>query len=266
MSENARPVVIAIANQKGGVGKTTTAVNLGAELGALGVRTLLVDLDPQANATAGLGLSGGDKPTVYDVILDETRLPDIILETSQPGFYLAPSGPDLAGAEVELVPAMAREHRLQRALETLDEGYDVVIVDCPPSLGLLTINALTAAEEVLVPVQCEYLALEGLGQLTRTLDAVRRNLNPRLHLGGIVLTMYDSRTNLCQQVAAEVRSHFDETFATAIPRSVRISEAPSHGLPIGQYAPGSPAAKSYAALAAEAVKTFLPQRATGVGA
>jgi chromosome partitioning protein len=255
-----QPVVIAIANQKGGVGKTTTAINLGAELAVLGIKALLIDLDPQANATAGLGLSGRDGPTIYDVILDDGPLADVVIGTAQPGFDLAPSGPDLAGAEVELVPAMAREQRLRRALIGL-AGYEVVIVDCPPSLGLLTVNALTAAQEVLVPVQCEYLALEGLGQLTRTLEAVRRNLNPDLHLGGLLLTMYDSRTNLSQQVVAEVRGHFPQTFETMIPRSVRISEAPSHGLPIGLYAPGSLAAKAYAAFAQELLAAFLPQHA-----
>jgi chromosome partitioning protein len=256
-SAAASQVVFAIANQKGGVGKTTTAINLGAELAARGVSTLLVDLDPQANATAGLGLSDPNRQTIYDVILDEAPLPNVIIETAQKGLALAPSGPDLAGAEVELVPAMAREQRLKRALEAGAGDYEAIIVDCPPSLGLLTLNALTAADEVLVPVQCEYLALEGLGQLTRTLDAVRRNLNPGLHLGGLLLTMYDSRTNLCQQVAEEVRSHFPSTFKTVIPRSVRVSEAPSHGLPIGLYAAGSPAAKAYAALAAEVAGTFL---------
>ena len=254
-------VILAIANQKGGVGKTTTAINLGAELATKGVRVLLVDLDPQANATAGLGLRGGDNPTVYDVVIDQAPIADVIIPTLQSGLDLAPSGPDLAGAEVELVPAMAREQRLKSALAAIDGRYDCVLVDCAPSLGLLTLNALTAADAVLVPVQCEYLALEGLGQLTLTLEAVRRALNPSLKLGGLLLTMYDARTKLCQDVAAEVRSHFSQTFRTVIPRSVRVSEAPSHGLPIGQYAASSPAAKAYAAFAVEVIDAFLPDAA-----
>ena len=254
------PLIFAVANQKGGVGKTTTAINLGAALAVHGIATLIIDLDPQANATAALGLSRRSERTVYDVLLDDAPLAEATIETAQPGLVLAPSGPDLAGAEVELVPAMAREQRLLRAIDGAPAGYEVVIVDCPPSLGLLTLNALTAAHEVLVPVQCEYLALEGLSQLTQTLEAVGRALNPRLHLGGLLLTMYDPRTNLSQQVAAEVRSHFPQTFETVIPRSVRLSEAPSHGLPIGLYAPGSPAHKAYAALAGEVIQTFLPAR------
>jgi chromosome partitioning protein len=250
-------VVFALANQKGGVGKTTTAINLGAELAVLGHRCLLVDLDPQANATAGLGRGDQSATSVYDVIIGEAALSDIIVDTPQPGLMLAPSSPDLAGAEVELVPLMARELRLQRALEPVVGRFDAIIVDCPPSLGLLTINALTAADEVLVPVQCEYLALEGLGQLVSSLEAVRLNLNPQLHLGGLLLTMYDSRANLAKQVVEEVRSHFDNTFRTLIPRSVRVSEAPSHGLPIGLYAAGSPAAKAYSALAGEVADAFL---------
>jgi chromosome partitioning protein len=220
----------------------------------------LVDLDPQANATAGLGRSRGDGATVYEVLIEDLPLAEVIVPTVQPGLDLAPSGPDLAGAEVELVPAMAREQRLRRALDSVAQRYEAIIVDCPPSLGLLTLNALTAADEVLVPVQCEYLALEGLGQLTGTLEAVRRNLNPHLHLGGLLLTMYDSRTNLSQQVAEEVRRHFAATFATVIPRSVRVSEAPSHGLPISLYAGSSPAAKAYAAFAGEVIEAFLPGR------
>jgi chromosome partitioning protein len=199
-----------------------------------------------------------DRVTVYDVLIDDFPLSEVILSTPQDGLDLVPSGPDLAGAEVELVPAMAREQRLRRALDTVAGRYDVIIVDCPPSLGLLTLNALNAADEVLVPVQCEYLALEGLGQLTGTLEAVRRNLNPRLHLGGLLLTMYDSRTNLSQQVADEVRRHFPATFETVIPRSVRVSEAPSHGLPIGLYAGSSAAAKAYTAFAGEVIEAFLP--------
>jgi chromosome partitioning protein len=258
MPGHAGCVVFAMANQKGGVGKTTTAINLGAELAVRGVPVLLVDLDPQANSTAGLGLARQGGTTVYDVLINQQPLADAIIDTVQPGLSLAPSGPDLAGAEVELVPAMAREQRLLRALESVADRYAVIIVDCPPSLGLLTLNALTAADEVLVPVQCEYLALEGLSQLTNTLEAVRGNLNARLHLGGLLLTMYDARTNLCQQVAQEVRSHFTETFETVIPRSVRLSEAPSHGLPIGLYDGRSTAAKAYGALADEVIERFVP--------
>ena len=261
MTAEAFPAVtIAIANQKGGVGKTTTAINLGAELAAQGVSCLLIDLDPQANATAGLGLSRPDQATVYDVLLEEAPLASVLLDTPQEGLRLAPSGPDLAGAEVELVPVMAREHRLRRAVEAGSSGFEVVLIDCPPSLGLLTLNALTAARQVVVPVQCEYLALEGLGALTRTLEAVRRNLNPGLNLGGLLLTMFDNRTNLSLDVANEVRSHFPQTFKTVIPRSVRVSEAPSHGLPIGLYAGGSPAAKAYAAFTGEVLSAFLPAR------
>lgn len=244
-------IVLALANQKGGVGKTTTAINLGACLAARGQRVLLIDTDPQANATASLGLDAPPGRSVYQVLIEEATIDQVTLDTKQAGLRLVPSVSDLAGAEVELVPAMAREYRLRRALDAAQHAADIVIIDCPPSLGLLTINALTAAQQVIVPVQCEYLPLEGLGQLVHSLDLVRRNLNPRLRLLGLLLTMFDGRTNLSHQVAQEVRAHFPNTFQAVIPRSVRLSEAPSYGLPICAYDPASRAAKAYEALADE---------------
>ena len=258
--------VIALANQKGGVGKTTTAINLGASLAKFGKRVLIFDFDPQANSSAGLGIRTQGLST-YDVVIGDTPVSAIVAETTIEGLWLAPATPALAGADVELVPMMAREYRLKRALEGVRDAhdargpYDYVLIDCPPSLGLLTVNALTAADEVIVPVQCEYLALEGLGQLTATLDLVRRNLNPALKLRGLVLTMFDGRTNLSQQVADEVRNHFANTFKTVIPRSVRLSEAPSHGLPIARYDPSSRANQAYDELAQEliaATRTEVP--------
>ena len=243
--------ILALANQKGGVGKTTTAINLAACLAARERRVLLVDADPQANATAGLGLSAPSNRSIYEVLIDDAGVDEVALETCQPGLRLVPSTSDLAGAEVELVPAMAREYRLRRALEGARAAYDIAIIDCPPSLSILTINALTAAEQVIVPVQCEYLPLEGLGQLIHSLDLVRRNLNQNLHVLGLLLTMFDGRTNLSQQVAQEVRSHFPNTFKAVIPRSVRLSEAPSYGQPIRAYDPASRGAKAYEALADE---------------
>jgi chromosome partitioning protein len=244
--------VIALANQKGGVGKTTTAINLGAALAQLGQRVLIFDFDPQANSSAGLGIrTQGD--STYDVIIGTAHAKEAVVPTSVDGLMLVPATPALAGAEVELVPMMAREFRLKRALEEIRGAYDYVLIDCPPSLGLLTVNALAAADEVIVPVQCEYLALEGLGQLTATLELVRRNLNSQLKLRGLLLTMFDGRTNLSQQVADEVRAHFSNTFKTIIPRSVRLSEAPSHGLPIGQYDPSSRASRAYDELAGELI-------------
>ncbi len=244
---------IACANQKGGVGKTTTVVNLGSYLALAGERVLLVDLDPQGNATSGLGLDRNViERSVYDAVIDGARLGDLTVSGPVDGLDVVPSAIALAGAEIELAPVQGRERRLARLLTEIASDYDYVLVDCPPSLGLLTVNALTAADSVLVPLQCEYYALEGLTQLLATLDLVRDHLNPELVIKGIVLTMYDGRTNLSAQVASEVRRHLgDRVFETVIPRSVRLSEAPSHGLPISRYSPDSTGAVAYAALATE---------------
>ena len=246
--------IYALANQKGGVGKTTTAVNLGAYLALSGMRVLLIDIDPQANATSSLGFDKNNLPlSIYDTLINNTPITEIILLTNHLCLELVPASPALAGAEVEMTSLLAREHLLRKAITPVAERYDYILIDCPPSLGLLTVNALTAAKDgVIIPVQCEYLALEGLSLLTHTIELVRDNLNPRLRIRGLLMTMYDTRTNLSRQVVEEVRTHLaDQVFDTIIPRNVRLSEAPSHGETILSYDPQSVGGLSYRDLARE---------------
>ncbi|HSH61195.1 MAG TPA: AAA family ATPase [Acidimicrobiales bacterium] len=257
----ALPRVIAVANQKGGVGKTTTAVNVGAAMAELGYRVLVVDLDPQGNATTGLGVNLRNlDSSVYDVIMRDTPLEDCIEPTSLRNLFVAPATINLAGAEIELVPAFSRELKLRRAVEGVVDDFDYVMIDCPPSLGLLTVNGLGAASEVLVPIQCEYYALEGLGQLLRNVSLVQGHINPRLEVTIIVLTMYDARTKLAEQVAGEVRGHFGaKVCRNIVPRTVRLSEAPSFGQPIVVFDPTSRGAIAYREIAKE-VSGGAPQR------
>jgi len=258
----ALPRVLAVANQKGGVGKTTTVVNLGACLAELGYRTLIVDLDPQGNASTGLGIAVQTLSTsMYDVIMNETALADCVKPTEVPQLFIAPASLDLAGAEIELVPAFSREMRLRRAIETVVNDYDFVLIDCPPSLGLLTVNGLAAAQEVLVPIQCEYYALEGLGQLLKNVELVRRSLNPTLELSTIVCVMYDARTKLADGVVQNVREYFgDKVCKTVVPRTVRLSEAPSFGQPIILFDPTSRGSIAYRELAREVCGGATPVR------
>lgn len=247
------PRIIAVTNQKGGVGKTTTSVNLSAALAKLGEKVLLLDIDPQGNATSGIGLQKDEiKACIYDALINGIPLERITLSTRWENLHVIPATIQLAGAEIELVPTVSREVKLKKALESIKDSFSYIVIDCPPSLGLLTLNALTAAGGVLIPIQCEYYALEGLGQLMNTINLVKKHLNEKLAIEGVVLTMYDSRTNLSEQVVEEVRDYFkDYVYNTVIPRNVRLSEAPSHGLHILDYDPKSKGALLYLDLARE---------------
>jgi len=247
--------IVAVANQKGGVGKTTTAINLGASLALAGVPVLLVDMDPQANATSGLGLSKSRENTIYDVLINEHPVREVIVPSGIEKLDVLPGNIALAGAEVEMVGMLARERLLKTALDEVKGDYGFVIIDCPPSLGLLTLNALTAADSIIVPIQCEYFALEGLSQLMNTVAQVKKHLNAQVEIEGVVLTMYDVRTKLSNQVVSEVRKFFKaKVYRSIVPRTIRLGEAPSFGMPVVTYAPESSGAKAYKSLAQEVLK------------
>lgn len=256
-------MIISFANQKGGVGKTTTTLNIGSYLANKGKKVLIVDLDPQGNLTSGIGCSRSrkdmmgkeDLPTVYDVLIRGKTISEVFLSTKINKLHLLPSNLELAGAEIELVSMMSRETRLKKALEQVNSQYDYILIDCPPSLGLLTVNALSASDKIIIPVQCEYFALEGLSQLLEMVKMVRNSLNPSLEVFGVALTMYDGRTKLSSLVAEEVRKFFkDKVFKTIIPRNIKLSEAPSHGEPISEYRPKSTGGKAYEKLTMEIIK------------
>ena len=247
--------IISVANQKGGVGKTTTTVNLGTLLAKKGKKVLLIDADPQGNATSGLGVEKEVEFSTYDILVNDTEMEETIQDTIIKNLKICPSNMNLAGAEVELVSMMSREQRLKEKLEEIRGKFDYILIDCPPSLGLITLNAFTSSDSVLIPVQCEYFALEGLGQLLNTINLVKKHLNKNIYIEGALLTMYDIRTNLSNQVVKEVKKYFNnKVYKTVIPRNVRLSEAPSYGMPITEYDPRSKGAKSYTKFAKEFLK------------
>lgn len=247
--------IISLANQKGGVGKTTTTVNLGTILAKKGKKVLLIDADPQGNATSGLGVEKEVEYSTYDILVNDAKIQDAIQDTIIKNLKLCPANMSLAGAEVELVSMMSREQRLKEKLDEVRDYFDYILIDCPPSLGLITLNAFTASNSVLIPVQCEYFALEGLGQLINTINLVKKHLNKEIQIEGALLTMYDIRTNLSNQVVKEVKKYFEnKVYRTVIPRNVRLSEAPSYGMPITEYDPRSKGAKSYTKFAKEFLK------------